>query len=762
MSGPLFRMHRSQSQLARAYAPGALFTYEGGGVACKAVEDSDNREIAREVLTEANRAQIAALIAEYAQAWLERGQNGSRRLDPRPADLCIDRDVLDDEGKRVDIRPGDLRFQAAEFAGFVPFPLSFRCARCNLHREAKSPETVAEDMARFREACPTRSTGPCADNWRQLDFVMAHWSGEVASPSPLRLDWNNGRPTPLTRCTNCDRDVFRWVGIGTGSLSNVRLACVHCNEGRELLMRDPHTLQILGPHLGTQAATLAEINMEPVSYRARAAHHPHGDRVLLFTDDGTMRKLDANRRDELAGFLVAKHGFPAGTELSDAAKQELLARSGRPDDWKQRARLHDTIAMLSAHPGTEEGVRTIRDQIARMEALWAKEVFASHGGTSATADGVIDARADFPTRYDPVRLAIEHEAFLVEKMSVVPLDDGRFRSVDVTKLDAFTVPDGLDPSGGIDRLHAASARWLGLVGVAEMRLVRDVRVCDYTFGYTRTEAAPHVHREKAGRIDLPVRLRFYNRIKVDLPGSGAPAKWRFPVLSIVSANEGIYVRLDPEVVQRWIRANDLDLPTPAPGMRLGGRLLSQACAVQAAEGPGAFESFLDGFKRERSVPPIAYPHVYTLLHTMAHTAVVQASALSGLDLSSFAEHIFPADLAFLVYRRGTTMDLANITSMWRDRGSEDEGNEFLARMAAPAALRCGSEGSCVQRGGACPDCVMIPETSCITRNELLSRSSLIGRGAPRWASWPDGRREMVGYYEVVDRLRGTLDAEEGV
>jgi hypothetical protein len=48
---------------------------------------------------------------------------------------------------------------------------------------------------------------------------------------------------------------------------------------------------------------------------------------------------------------------------------------------------------------------------------------------------------------------------------------------------------------------------------------------------------------------------------------------------------------------------------------------------------------------------------------------------------------------------------------------------------------------------------MIPETSCLTRNELLSRSSLVGRGRPQWASWQNGRQEMVGYYDVVAQMQ---------
>ena len=64
----------------------------------------------------------------------------------------------------------------------------------------------------------------------------------------------------------------------------------------------------------------------------------------------------------------------------------------------------------------------------------------------------------------------------------------------------------------------------------------------------------------------------------------------------------------------------------------------------------------------------------------------------------------------------------------------------------PLSLRSGSESVYTYRGGACPDCVLIPESACTTRNELLSRSVLIGRGAPRWdalSSPSDGLLERL-------------------
>jgi hypothetical protein len=120
--------------------------------------------------------------------------------------------------------------------------------------------------------------------------------------------------------------------------------------------------------------------------------------------------------------------------------------------------------------------------------------------------------------------------------------------------------------------------------------------------------------------------------------------------------------------------------------------------------------------------------------------------------ASLAEHIFLPDLAFVVYRRGTTMDLGYLSSAWRMVTDPAAGNMILASMLNPSSLRCGSGVLCDERGGACPDCILIPEVSCITRNNLLSRSVLRGMAKPHWDVAMDGDESVIGYFEVVRRM----------
>jgi hypothetical protein len=343
-------------------------------------------------------------------------------------------------------------------------------------------------------------------------------------------------------------------------------------------------------------------------------------------------------------------------------------------------------------------------------------------------------------------MAVEHETLLQEKLRGGQLNDGKEVSVDVTILDPFLIPDGLSERE-IDRLKVEVRRRRDLLGISEMRLIRDVRICEYTFAYTRTSSSPTVKRDKAGDAEMPVRLRLFDRVEV---GDAA----RHPVLCLLQSNEGFYVRLDEVTVREWLSENGVAVAPAPPGVRLGGSLIEEFAALEN-DPASHFSRFLDEYRRERAVPRQAYPFVYTLLHTMAHHLIGVSASMSGLDLGSFGEHLFVPDLAFLVYRRGMTMDLGNLSSMWRDRGDPAYGNEVLDRMVNSASLRCGSESVCNHRGGACPDCILIPESACLTRNELLSRSVLIGRGAPRWDMPGDG---LAGYYTVAERRAAQPDA----
>jgi len=725
-------MNRSRGQLATVYAPHSLFTFEGGTGACMARPVS-NRPY--EPASGTTKRMIHEQIVEFIDSWFARATAGRDTIVPVCPERALDRHALRDGVPHLPI--GALHFQVPERVGYVPFPSAFVCTRCDLHQHCDDETEVARRARDFRDACPAGRDN-CADDWQQLDVVMAHWSGAVEALTPVR---RYVRPGDLTiekigTCSTCSGKRF-YLRRNGATFSRWQFECVDCGTAREIRLEDRDTLEALKHAVASGSGVLPQINMEPVSYRASATYYAQGDRLLVFGEDQWISLLQGANSTGLARFLAGRYGFPPPT-LDTEEKERLLRDAGRGKEWEDWVQVRDFIASLEA-TGAGGPVEILRRQQAEKEAMWSETVFAAR---SAAPDGLalaINARQNFVRRFDPIRMAVEHKTLLEERLRAgATLPDGRQVSVDVTRPDDFMVPDSATHPAQLDSLVHEVERRLRVLGVAEMRLIRGLQICEYTFGFTRTSSVPLVQREKAGTTEMPVRLNLLGRVKV------ADATLH-PVLCLEQSNEAFYVRLDEAAVVDWLVQNHIPLaPTLRPS--LGGRLIE-------AYPPMAFSRFLDEFRRERTMPRSAFPYVYTLLHTFAHHLIGISAAMSGLDAGSFGEHLFVPDLAFLVYRRGMTMDLGNLSSMWRDRSDPTIGNEVLDRMVTAESLRCGSESVCTHHGGACPDCILIPETACLTRNELLSRSVLSGRGTPRWDT---DVRPLVGFYRAAaDRVGAT-------
>jgi hypothetical protein len=224
---------------------------------------------------------------------------------------------------------------------------------------------------------------------------------------------------------------------------------------------------------------------------------------------------------------------------------------------------------------------------------------------------------------------------------------------------------------------------------------------------------------------MPVRLRAFPHVD----------KNKRPIYLLEQKNEGFYLRLNEARVISWLQANGLndELP-PRGGMSLGGLLIEQYVD---------FGRFLEEY-RERTADSRTFrtipSYVSMLLHTMAHHFAHAVVEYSGLDHGSIGEYVFPADLSFLVYRKGMTPDLGNLSAMWRNYGIT-----VLDQLLSDRALKCDGGSLCDQRGGACPACIMAPDVACIAANNLLSRAALNGGSPP---SWDMDRSELTGYFRL--------------
>lgn len=708
-------MTRSRVQTATAYSPGTLFTFEGGRGICLSVPVSQPR-----ALSTARANMVFDGIGEFVKNWLERARRGIN--EGVEAELCVDQCFIR-PGTKDEVlvdRIGGFETTEPSIVGYEPYPLVFQCMSCSRLFE---PENV-ESLARLGSA-------PCKcgarDSWRQVDVVFAHWSGEIEPLSPSRYWWNEKelRVDRHSGCT-CGGDEFYLVNKSP-SFSDWSFRCASCGTSKELYQLSRLTAQTLEPKRGRTDSWRDPIrldeNMLPVSYRASSLHYVQSGRFIAVDglDGGSwMGLFSPGREAELLREVAGAHQFamlqPEWPEIRDA-----LVAAGRDAECRDLEGKQQAIQMLRTAPGMSAAVADLQKGIeAQLAALRNGGVIPGPTVDSARLTAQLRRQAEWSRRFNPIRLTVEHRAFRREHID----DKAGSRAVDVLKPDRRLYQLAESPED-LREYSALVGALLRQMGVAEMVLVRGLPVVEYTFGFTRVSSTPVYERTHGnGKRQMPVRMCAFPKMY----------NGRRPIYVMEQKNEALYVRLQEATVREWLTANGMPLDPAVPGIG--------AAYIEQYED---FGEFLDVFKVRdagRTTRTVSN-YVYSLLHTLSHAFVHAIADLSGLDADGVGEHIYPADLAFVVYRKGMTPDLGNISATWRNRH-----RQLLESVLSARRLRCGSGSLCDNRGGACPACIMVPDIGCIAHNQLLSRAMLAGGRAPTWDSSDDA--PIRGYLECVE------------
>jgi hypothetical protein len=489
-------------------------------------------------------------------------------------------------------------------------------------------------------------------------------------------------------------------------------------EGDSWLQNDPETTQLLGDECLQRPPRWRR--MEPISYRATPAFYPHSEQFIVFAagERDLLLMLQEGNEADLAGFASERFGLGAKPP-SDAEIVEMMKKAGQTAKVSLYESIDGMRATLAGTPMADELTKQLRVMIDDWKATPGLVPVKHEPPPWLT--GQIDRRAEFGSRYDPLVLAVEHEALRRSKLTKLSVADGRSPFVRFTEPDRDLAPR---TKAELDAQKLTTARMLSALGLAEMGLVREFDLCRFTHGFTRVSTDPLIEKSDQQQLLLPVRLNLFQPL-----GNG-----KIPIYVVTQANEAIYARLNPELVYEWLRSvGVIDLPEwdPAGDLKLGAHILESAAPF------GKYFSDL------KPGPANTYRYVYTLLHTYAHTLMKAVAEFSGLDMGSLGEYLFPADLAFVVYRNGTTMDLGNLSALWRNYNTV-----FLEHLLEPRTLMCGSGSLCDADGGACPSCIVIPETSCVAANRLLSRSALRGGLAPREDEGSQEGKRITGYLDI--------------
>lgn len=721
-------MSRSRNQLASAYAPGSFFTFEGGLGSCIALPDQSD-VVDDAPISDQTREQIMIRLREAWQSWFVRASSidtPERPISPRQ---CIDDMLLRDSAVNA-LGASNLAFVNPLKMGYAPAPLTFVCNTCGLFRGYDAVSEVSKDANSFKPSnCPSpRKKDKC--QWRQLDVIFVHWSGEWAPATPGMWEWSGKENTKRLfgeGCSMCGSRQFllrtESPRIGEWGFECASPSCGH-RERPSWLQNDPFTTEVFKEAGGKR---VGERRMEPISYRASSVFYAQSEQFVVFSerDQGLLTLLAEGNEPALQTFIATKYGY-GGAQPSTLEMKEILLRGGHDKEWET---YETNEKMLDLGRGMKDStlISSIETEQRKLVRRWLDSEPPLIPVKSELPDSirsVMQYRTDFSSRYDPFVLSVEHEALIRSKILRTVEDGARAPFVRFARLDQDLAPKREDAKRAQEvRTADLSSR----LGFAELGLIRDFELCKFTHGYSRVSSIPVMVKRNQS---VPVRLRLFEPLR----------NGKRPVYVVSQANEALYIALKPELVHSWLLAlGTEDLPEwdPKGPIALGGRILESA------------EPFGRYFSSLHPADAKTYRYVYTLLHSYAHLVMKAVAEFSGLDLGSLGEYIFPADLAFVIYRNGTTMDLGNLSSLWRN-----ENNRFLAHLLEPSTHRCNSGSLCDFGGGACPDCIMIPETSCIAQNRLLSRSVLRGGVAPREDKTHKDQR-IPGYIEMVNASAST-------
>jgi hypothetical protein len=702
-------MQRSRTQIATSYAPGALFTYEGGLGCCVSVAISTPAKPS----SPAVEKQIFEHLAEFVESWFQRAGNCRPKPEILP-EQCLDRAFLDHQNK-VSVDPGIFTLNQPSRVGFYPDPLVFVCSECGLMTEFEDVEDLHRRWTQAENRADCRNGAPARHSWRQLDVVFAHWSGRYEGLSPHRyVMGRDGAVNKVKRCSNCGHGEYRLVTKGSPFFSDWRFQCIECATAKEVVQADRFSLELLKPRMDAGHGNLPkEWNMLPVSYRASSVFYPQTDSFILFKDAEVTGLLAAARRADLIAKLMKLYAFP-GVALTHETVIKQLADNGRKADATTYKQLVDVLnALPSAMKATIEGQLTEKRKGYMDQGLIRVE---HHESISLFSQ--VELNQQWARRYNPIRLAVEHDSFcneVVKKEGTNP----NLPAISVLNPEVCNI----DPERTTERRTYVTAveNYMQRLELDEFVFLRALDICEFSFGFTRVSSSPST---KEKDLEMPVRLCAFDYVE----------RGKRPIYLLEQKNEGFYIRLNEKRVIQWLTTNGLgDQLPPRGGMGLGGLLIEQY---------QDFGRFLEGY-RERSSPRTSRSisnFTYLLLHTMAHHFAHAVVEYSGLEHGSIGEYVFATDLAFLVYRKGMTPDLGNLSAMWRNQALI-----IFERLLSDRALKCDSGTLCDQRGGACPACIMAPEVACIAGNNLLCRAALNGGMPPGWDA---DRTGLTGFLRI--------------
>lgn len=701
-------MERSKGQIAISYSPGTFFNLEGELIVC--ITKSKEKYDSLRDINDYTEKLIFQKIEEKVKNWYRIGT--SCRANVLPI-MSVEESLLDYENIKLKTPFPRERFGLveAETVAYEPSLLTFYCNKCKI---VKYFQNIRELNKRIYELRKDNNAdvggGNCEHSWKQMDIVFIHPNGGYMNPVPWKWNWSPSKNKLIKSGISCycGEVEVRIHGDKSTQIGKRYFYCANpkCGKqrGEQWLQNDKEYLELTH---NDDSFSFATQRMKPVSCRSNSTHYTMQDMVIDFEQSDLLEILVDDSGQQLSRHICERFKLSTDLDSEDVFEDQVKLKLGDVA-WNKYLSVVKSLVVLEGANIEEQDEQLLsftRDRKNKIISDWVKQGVVNLDDNLAKKikDDLITRNEDFSSKYDPYRLLIEHDNLRKHIVNDSILDNGLRRFVPLDNLDEYVGPDDEEKKQKLNSEHRVI---MDSIGISTIGLVRDFKLVNFSYGYSRVSSSPSV--DYINNQTIPVKLKLFDSTKIGDSHS------KHPIFILKQDNEAIYVQLDESSVRAWLNS-----------IEVNEGLTEEPIGYQYLKHVPPMDAFLDSLPTIELDGPQLSLAIYTLLHSYSHHLMHAISEFSGLNIGSMGEYIFPSDLAFVVYRRGNTVDLGNLTAMLRNNAPA-----FLNYLKNLRSLSCGSSSLCEARGGACPDCILIPEISCIAQNKLLSRSVLNGKHHP--------------------------------
>lgn len=173
-------------------------------------------------------------------------------------------------------------------------------------------------MGELRKARCSAAEAKGGCEWRQVDVIFVHWSGEWMPVTPGRWEWderNNAIRLYGEECKVCGGQDFK-LNTDSPRIGQWHFYCANPKCGHKgsssWRQNDRFTTGIFRNQPGIP---VARRRMEPISYRASSAYYAQSEQFVLFpeSEHHLITMLEPQHETELATFIGTQFRFGGET-----------------------------------------------------------------------------------------------------------------------------------------------------------------------------------------------------------------------------------------------------------------------------------------------------------------------------------------------------------------------------------------------------------------------------------------------------------------